>query len=129
MKLTRSAMDLITTIGCYKMVSATKGYGRELHDRCRSEVRARVRRQVWKSAVLHGPQRPPAGRLPQHPVVRELAQVHHLLPASAASRLEIRARRCDLAGLYVENLSLRLAQAIVVWGMAARRMGERVGRR
>ena len=41
------------------------------------------------------------------------------------SRAEIRARRCELAGLYVENLALRLARVIVALGMAARRMGER----
>ena len=40
------------------------------------------------------------------------------------SRAEIRARRCELAGLYVENLALRLAKVIVALGMAARRMGE-----
>lgn len=40
------------------------------------------------------------------------------------SRAEIRARQCELAGLYVENLALRLAQVVVTWGMAARRRGE-----
>ena len=45
------------------------------------------------------------------------------------SRAEIQARRCALAGLYVENFALRLAQVIVAWGMAARRMGERAAQR
>jgi hypothetical protein len=50
------------------------------------------------------------------------------------SRAEIRARRCELAGLCAERLALRVAQMIVAqmivaWGMAARRMGERAARR
>jgi hypothetical protein len=39
------------------------------------------------------------------------------------SRAEIRARWCELAGLYAERLALRVAQLVVAWGMAARRVG------
>ena len=122
-------VDLITTFGCYKMASATKGCVRELHDRCRSEVRARVRRQVWKSAVLHDQQRPLAGRLPQHLVVRKLAKARHFLLAPTGEWTKVRARRYELAGLCAERLALHIAQMVVAWGIAARRMGERASRR